>query len=79
MAFVLDGMSGGDESQDDGQVLERLHKALAAFLVRTSSARLDEVTHQVSQLDEPWPEKWTAYLRSVRPRGAFGRLLNRRD
>jgi hypothetical protein len=78
MAFVVSEMGpgvGADEA--DGQVLERLNRALTDFLVRASGSRLEEVGHQIQRLDDPWPEKWTKYLRSVRPRGAIGRIIRR--
>jgi hypothetical protein len=78
MAFVVNDIPpgvGGDEA--DGQVLERLNRALSDFLIRASSSRLEEVSQQIHRLDDPWPEKWTKYLRSVRPRGAIGRIIRR--
>jgi hypothetical protein len=59
------------------QVLDRLGKSLSNFLVRTSSLRLEAVNKQIELLEEPWPARWVEYLRSVRPRGAIGRIVRR--
>ncbi|GAA0469586.1 hypothetical protein Ade02nite_32570 [Paractinoplanes deccanensis] len=79
-AFVLHQTADPEDltaTWAERQVLERLGKALTDFLTRTSSSRLDAVSRQIELLDEPWPANWVKYLRSIRPRGAIGRIVRR--
>jgi len=76
-AFVLDAMPPSPHNTAaDEQVLAHLEKTLSDFLVRTSGGRLGEVGSQIEELEEPWPTRWVAYLRSTRPRG-LSRIVHR--